>query len=67
MEGKFQKYIFYIDILVPPGEYIMCWGGYTEMVDEVYSDGSFTTEYLSESYQSVEEGTTLKALETMQI
>lgn len=38
----------YFDMLVSPGEYIMYWGGYTEMVDEVYADGSFTTEYISE-------------------
>lgn len=40
--------ILYFDMLVVPGEDIIFQGGYIETVDEVYSDGSFTTEYTSE-------------------
>lgn len=38
----------YFDMLVVPEEYIIYEGGYIEIVDEVYSDGSFTTNYMSE-------------------
>lgn len=38
----------YFNMLVVPEEYIIYEGGYIEIVDEVYSDGSFTTNYMSE-------------------
>lgn len=38
----------YFDMLVVLEEYIIYEGGYIEIVDKVYSDGSFTTNYMSE-------------------
>lgn len=36
------------EMLVSPGETLIYQGGYVETVDEVYPDGSFTTDYVSE-------------------